>query len=90
MASPAPTFAPCYFWVNLARKEKQVEPSMHVMEPEQVPVRREGDATIRVLVGEGSSARLGTPALVLDVELPDGGRVTTPVPSESSGLRLYV
>jgi quercetin 2,3-dioxygenase len=57
-----------------------------VLLPEQVPVRQEGDATVRVLVGEGSPVRLGTPALILDVELRNGGRVTTPVPSGFQGF----
>ena len=70
------------FWVNLARDDKQAEPSATVLHRDQIPVRQEGDATVRVLVGEGSSVRLGTPGLVLDVELPDGGQVTTPVPPE--------
>ena len=66
------------FWVNLARKDKQVEPSARVLLPEQMTVRLESDATVRVLVGEGSPVRLGTPALVLNIELPKGGEVTTP------------
>jgi quercetin 2,3-dioxygenase len=74
------------FWVNLARKDKQVEPSAQVVQPEQIPVRQEGDATVRVLVGEGSPVRLGTPALILDVELPKGGKLTTPVPPEFQGF----
>jgi quercetin 2,3-dioxygenase len=74
------------FWVNLARKDKQMEPSAQVLQPEQIPVRQEGDATVRVLVGEGSPVRLGTPALILDVELPEGGEVTTPVPPEFQGF----
>jgi redox-sensitive bicupin YhaK (pirin superfamily) len=74
------------FWVNLARKDKQVEPSAQVLQPDQIPVRQAGDATVRVLVGEGSPVRLGTPALVLDVELPGGGEVTTPVPPEFQGF----
>src|SRR6266566_7828281 len=74
------------FWVNLARKDKDVDPSAQVLLPEDVPVRKEGDATVRVLVGEGSPVRLGTPALVLDVELPQGGEVTTPVPPEFQGF----
>jgi quercetin 2,3-dioxygenase len=74
------------FWVNLARKDKQMEPSAQVLQPEQIPVRQEGDATVRVLVGEGSPVRLGTPALILDVELPEGGNVTTPVPPEFQGF----
>jgi quercetin 2,3-dioxygenase len=74
------------FWVNLARKDKQMEPSAQVLQPEQIPVRQEGDATVRVLVGEGSPVRLGTPALILDVELPEGGEVTTSVPPEFQGF----
>jgi redox-sensitive bicupin YhaK (pirin superfamily) len=74
------------FWVNLARKDKQVEPSAQILQPDQIPVRHEGDATVRVLVGEGSPVHLGTPSLILDVELPTGGQVTTPVPSEFQGF----
>ncbi len=74
------------FWVNLARKDKQAEPSALVLQPEQIPMRQEGDATIRVLVGEGSPVQLGTPAVILDVELPEGGAVTTPVPPEFQGF----
>jgi redox-sensitive bicupin YhaK (pirin superfamily) len=74
------------FWVNLARKDKQVEPSALVLQPEEIPVRNEGDATVRVLVGEGSPVQLGTPALILDIELPDGGEVTTQVPAEFQGF----
>jgi redox-sensitive bicupin YhaK (pirin superfamily) len=74
------------FWVNLARKDKQMEPSARVLQPEQIPVRQEGDATVRTLVGEGSPVQLGTPALILDVELPEGGDVTMPVPSEFQGF----
>jgi quercetin 2,3-dioxygenase len=74
------------FWVNLARKDKQAEPSSQVLLQEQVPVREEGDATVRVLVGEGSPVRLGTPAIVYDVELRTGGVVTIPVPPEFQGF----
>lgn len=74
------------FWVNLARKDKQAEPSAQVVQPDQIPLLQEGDATVRVLVGEGSPVRLGTPALVLDIELPTGGEVTTPVPPGFQGL----
>jgi redox-sensitive bicupin YhaK (pirin superfamily) len=74
------------FWVNLARKDKQVAPSALVVLPEQIPVRQEGDARTRVLVGEGSPVRLGTPALILDIELPTGGEVATPVPPEFQGF----
>ena len=74
------------FWVNLARKDKQAEPSAQVLLPEQITVRKEGDATVRVLVGEGSPVELGTPAIVFDVEFPDGGASTLEVPSEFQGF----
>src|SRR3989454_9646739 len=79
-------FRSVLFWVNLARKDKNVEPSAQVVQPEQIPKRQEGDAIVRVLVGGGSPVHLGTPALVLDVELPEGGTVTTPVPPEFQGF----
>ena len=74
------------FWVNLARKDKDVDPSAQVLLPQNVPMRKEGDATVRILVGEGSPVGLGTPAIVYDVELPAGGSVTTPVPPEFQGF----
>jgi redox-sensitive bicupin YhaK (pirin superfamily) len=79
-------FRSVLFWVNLARKDKNVEPSAQVVQPDQIPVRREGDAIVRVLVGEGSPVHLGTPALILDVELPEGGEVTTSVPAGFQGF----
>jgi len=79
-------FRSVLFWVNLARKDKHAEPSAQVLHPEQLPVQQQGDATVRVLVGEGSPLRLGTPALILDVELPTGGQVTSAVPPEFQGF----
>src|SRR5262249_54217977 len=75
-------FRSVLFWVNLARKDKQAEPTGQVLQPEQMVVRPEGDATVRVLVGEGSPVHLGTPGLILDIALPTGGEVTTAVPAE--------
>ena len=74
------------FWVNLARKDKGVEPNAQLLEPQDVPVRQEGDVIVRVLVGDGSPIELGTPGLILDVELPEGGTFTTPVPSDFNGF----
>jgi quercetin 2,3-dioxygenase len=74
------------FWVNLARKDKDVEPSAQIMQPQDVPVRQDGDAVVRVLVGEGSPVELGTPGLILDVELPRGGSFSNPVPSDFNGF----
>ena len=70
------------FWVNLARRDKGVEPSAQVLQPHDVPTRHDGGAIVRTLVGEGSPVELGTPGLVLDVELPEGGGFTSPIPSD--------
>jgi redox-sensitive bicupin YhaK (pirin superfamily) len=74
------------FWVNLARKDKGAEPFAEVLRREDIPNRREGDAIVRVLVGTGSPLELGTPGSILDVELPEGGQVTTAVQPEFQGF----
>ena len=74
------------FWVNLARKDKGVDPTAQVVQPDEVPVRQDGDATVRVLVGEGSQVELGTPGLILDIQLPKGGKVSVPVPAGFNGF----
>ena len=74
------------FWVNLARKDKGADPTAQLLQAKDVPVRRDGDAIERVLVGDGSPVELGTPGLILDVELPKGGSVNIPIPSGFNGL----
>jgi redox-sensitive bicupin YhaK (pirin superfamily) len=74
------------FWVNLARKDKDVEPTAQLLQPGDIPVHQSGDATVRTLVGEGSPVELGTPGLILDIELPTGGAFSTPIPSDFNGF----
>jgi quercetin 2,3-dioxygenase len=74
------------FWVNLARKDKNVEPTAQVVQRADLPVRQEGDAIVRTLVGKGSPVELGTPGLILDVALPRGGSVNIPVPADFNGF----
>ena len=74
------------FWVNLARKDKDVAPTAQLLQPGDIPVRHDGDATVRTLVGDGSPVVLGTPGLILDVELPTGGAFSSPVPSDFNGF----
>jgi len=81
-----PEFRSVLIWVNLARKDKHAEPSAQLVQSEQIPVRYERDATVRVLVGDGSPVHLGTPALILDIELATGGQVTTSVPPKFQGF----
>jgi hypothetical protein len=63
-----------------AKRDKSAKPSAQVVQPEEIPVRPEGDVTIRVLVGEGSPVQLGTPGCIPDIELTTDGEVTTLVP----------
>src|SRR5713101_5601360 len=74
------------FWVNLARKDKDVAPTAQVVQRADLPARREADAIVRTLVGEGSPVELGTPGLILDVELPKGGALSIPVQSDFNGF----
>ena len=74
------------FWVNLARKDKDVAPTAQLLQPGDIPVRHDGDATVRTLVGDGSPVVLGTPGLILDVELPTGGAFSSPVLSDFNGF----
>jgi redox-sensitive bicupin YhaK (pirin superfamily) len=72
--------------VNLARKDKGVEPSAQLLQPQDVPIRHDRDAVVRVLVGDGCPVELGTPGLILDVELPTGGGVASLVPAGFNGF----
>ena len=74
------------FWVNLARKDKKVEPTALLLEPGKIRELVFGDAIVRVLVGEGSSVELATPGLVYDVRFPQGG--STPLDA-GSGYRAF-
>jgi redox-sensitive bicupin YhaK (pirin superfamily) len=74
------------FWVNLARRDKGAAPSAKILHAKDVPVKHDGDAIVRVLVGEGSPIELGTPGLILDVELPKGGVFSSPITSDFNGF----
>jgi quercetin 2,3-dioxygenase len=79
-------FRSVILWVNIARKDKNVEPTALVLQPDEIAERVEDDATVRVLVGEGSPVKLATPGLVYDVRLPGGGTVSLGVPSGFQGF----
>ena len=72
-------FRSVLFWVNLARKDKGVDPTAQVVEPDELPTRREDGLIVRTLVGDGSPVTLGTQGLVLDVELSAGSAFSTSI-----------
>jgi quercetin 2,3-dioxygenase len=80
-------FRSVLFWVNLARKDKQAEPTAQVVRANELPSRTEDGVIVRTLVGPGSPVELGTPGLILDVELPEGGSFDTAIPA---GFNAFV
>jgi redox-sensitive bicupin YhaK (pirin superfamily) len=72
-------FRSVLFWVNLARKDKDVEPTAQVVTSSELRSEVVGDALVRTLVGPGSPVDLGTPALILDVEFPGAGSLSLAV-----------
>ena len=74
------------FWVNLARRDKQSEPYAIVQHRDDMAVAHEGDATHRILVGRGTRVQLGTPGLIVDVELLRGGQTMHQVPADFQGF----
>ena len=54
-----------HFWVNLARKDKGVEPSAQILNPQDVPVRQDGDARVHrppSLADDKTEERRSSPA----------------------------
>jgi redox-sensitive bicupin YhaK (pirin superfamily) len=74
------------FWVNLARKDKGSDPFAIVTHRDDMAITQERDATVRALVGEGTRIQLGTPGLILDVELARGGSAVYQVPTDFQGF----
>lgn len=74
-------------WVNLPARHKLIEPRYQEFDAGEVPVEERGDGVeVRVLAGttgrgtEGPVRELLTPALYLDVTLPEGAGFTEPLP----------
>jgi redox-sensitive bicupin YhaK (pirin superfamily) len=80
-------FRSVLFWVNLARKDKGAEPTAQVVASGELPTRTDQGAIVRTLVGPGSPLELGTPGLILDVELPGGGSFDASIPA---GFHAFV
>ena len=73
-------------WINLSKAQKQIAPGYQGVQPEEIPVRTIGDATVRMLVGDGSPTQLHTPAHYFDVQLSANGQVELPLPDAFQGF----
>lgn len=76
-------------WVNLAQRDKKLEPEYQLLEPEEVPILRRDGGRIRVLVGDPSPTRLHTPVRYVDVSLPAGASYAESLPPSFGGF-VYV
>jgi quercetin 2,3-dioxygenase len=84
-AEPGPVWG-LQLWINLAQAEKRIDPSYQAIAAEQIPEHSVGDATIRLLAGDGSPTVLRTPAVYYDVSLPPDGRTEIPLPEGFQGF----
>ena len=74
-------------WVNLPAKDKMIAPRYQDIAPERIPeVSLEGGARVRILAGSfagktGPVEGIVTEPLLLDLAVPEGARVTVPLPA---------
>jgi hypothetical protein len=73
-------------WINLPRAEKQIPPGYQAVQAEDIPEQTEGDARVRILVGEGSPTQLQTPAIYLDATVTPSGQTELTVPAGFQGF----
>ena len=83
---PAGPLHALQLWINLPRAQKQLPPATQAVQGAEIPEQTVGAARVRVLVGQGSPARLQTPALYLDATLPAGGATDLAVPAGFQGF----
>ena len=77
------------FWINLAQKDKKLEPSYQLVEAKEIPEKKTASYLARVLVGEGSPTELQTPALLLDVAVQPNAEFGWDIPEAYQGY-VYV
>lgn len=76
-------------WINLPRSEKGIAPEYQGVEAAELPVRQEGDARVKTLVGEGAPTTVRTPVVYYDVTVPAGGTTELVLPEDTQGF-VYV
>ncbi|MCL6547664.1 MAG: pirin family protein [Alicyclobacillus sp.] len=80
-------------WVNLPRAEKMTEPRYQNLRREEMPVRREAGAEVRVFSGSSGDVKAGTlnhvPVTMVEITLEPGATVSQDLPGDYNGF-LYV
>lgn len=77
-------------WINLPRAEKGCEPGYHLVDGPDVPVTRDGAATVRRLAGEGGAVAFHRPSLYRDVTVEADAEVTIEVPDGWQGFAYVI
>lgn len=73
-------------WVNLPRSLKEMNPSYHQVEPQQIPTYEDDTAFVRTVIGGKSPVRLHTIVFLLDVVLKAEKTYQYRIPEGFSGL----
>lgn len=76
-------------WINLAKKDKGIDPDYQEVKAEDIPEKEIGGCRIRYIVGEEAPVKLITPVVYQDIVFSPGGKYETEVPKEFLGL-IYV
>lgn len=89
MPKPSERMLGFQLWLNLPRAAKMAEPAYLAITGDQIPVRREDGAEIRVISGSFGDAQgvrpRHIPATILDVSLSPGARLRVPTePDETA------
>lgn len=76
-------------WINLAKKDKGIEPDYQEVKADAIPERKENGCRIRSIVGSEGPVRLNTPVVYEDIIFSSNGQYDTDIPAGFRGL-VYV
>ena len=77
-------------WINVPRAEKGVDPRYQLVDGPDVPVTRDGAATVRRLAGEGGAVTFARPSMYRDVTVDADVEVTIAIPDGWQGFAYVI
>jgi redox-sensitive bicupin YhaK (pirin superfamily) len=77
-------------WINLPRAEKGIDPRYELVDGPEVPVTRDGAATVRRLAGEGGAVSFARPSLYRDVTVDADAEVMIDIPDAWQGFAYVI